>query len=659
MLDMALTPRDEVARRLFLDRAWHAFVADGVELEGVDPEILRSWRRARDTFGVDPGLQRCQNLLAPADLAARRDRDDVHRLALPLLQEFGARIAPTRHVLAYFDPAGWMLSMNGDPRVAELVQAINFSPGANWSESSVGTNGPGTALAEKQPVKVFATEHYVEAWQAWTCSAAPVIEPGTNELVGLVDITGPWQAHQVQAVVAARAIAQAIQERLRAARTLRDQVVEYAFRAAQGGDEGLVAVDHRGRVVAANDAVRRRVGFDGLDLPQAIRAALASALHPSARHDEEVAIVTAKGPLRLQARPVRFDGEMVGAVVRVVGARPPSRAAGRAAAGRVVAGTRYEFGQILGRSEAVAAALHLAHVAARNDLPVVLQGESGTGKELFAQAIHSGSARADGPFVAVNCGCIPGTLLEAELFGYEPGTFTGGRKEGNAGKFEEAEGGTLFLDEVSELPPPAQTALLRVLQESEVVRLGGSTPRRIDIRVIAASNKCLPDEVRAGRFRTDLFFRLNVLTISVPPLRERPEDVAPLAQFFLREAEGQVGRSGLEFSEAALRALQGHPWPGNVRELRNAVLRAAATAPYPIIDAADLPPEICGAPAGAGARGPAPASGGAPDPSAAEREELLRALEASSWNVARTALQLGVSRMTLYRRIHRLGIERG
>ncbi len=609
MLELALGPREEIQRRLFLDKAWHAFVADGVELDGVDPEILRSWRRARDTYGVDPAQRRCQRLLTPADLASRRERDDVHRLALPILQEFGTRLAPTRHVLAYFDPAGWMLSMNGDPRIAELVAEINFAPGANWSEASVGTNGPGTALAEKQAVKVFAAEHYVEAWQAWTCSAAPIVDPATNEPVGLVDITGPWQAHQVQALVAARAIVQAIQERLRSARMLRDQVVEYAFRAAQGGDEGLVAVDHRGRVIAANDAVRRRVGFEGLDLPQPIRAALEGAVHPSARHDEEITIVTPRGgPVRLQARPVRFDGETVGAVVRVVGTRPTPRPAPRAAPPRGAAATRYEFGQILGRSEAVAAALHLAHVAARNDLPVVLQGESGTGKELFAQAIHSGSARVEGPFVPVNCGCIPGTLLEAELFGYEPGTFTGGRKEGNAGKFEEAEGGTLFLDEVTELPPQAQTALLRVLQESEVVRLGGSTPRRIDIRVIAASNKSLSEEVRAGRFRTDLFFRLNVLTISVPPLRERASDIAPLAHFFLREAEVQVGRNGLEFSEAASRALEAYAWPGNVRELRNAVLRAAATAPTPVVEAGDLPAEILREPVASDGRRPGAAA---------------------------------------------------
>jgi sigma-54 dependent transcriptional regulator, acetoin dehydrogenase operon transcriptional activator AcoR len=664
MLDVSQDGRDETTHRHFLDKAWHAFVADGVELDGLDAEILRSWRRARDTFGIDPAQRRCRRLLTPAELEARRGLDDAHRLALPVLREFGERLAPLKHVLAYFDPAGWMLSVDGDPRVAERVAEINFCPGANWSEASVGTNGPGTALAERRPVKVFATEHYVEAWQSWTCSAAPILDPDTGVALGLIDITGPWQSHQVHALVAARAIAQAIQERLRSARLLRDQVVEYAFRAAEGGDEGLIAVDHRGRALAANDAVRRRLAFEGLDLPSPLLSALESALMPPGRSDRELSVVFPKaGTVRLQARPVRFDGELVGAVVRVAPAAVP-RAAARLASPRVVAGaTRYDFDKILGRSEAVGAALKLAHVAASNELPVVLFGESGTGKELFAQAIHAASARASGPFVAVNCGCIPASLVESELFGYEPGTFTGGRKEGKAGKFEEAGQGTLFLDEVNELPAQAQTALLRVLQEREVVRLGSSSPRRVDIRVIAASNRSLPEEIRAGRFRSDLYFRLNVLAISIPPLKDRVADVAPLAGTFLAEAAEQLARPGLELSTSAIRLLEAYAWPGNVRELRNVVLRAAATAKGLVIQPADLPAELrAGEPAPppvAEARDAARAQPAFEPPSAgAEREELVQALKGTSWNIARTASLLRVSRMTLYRRLRRLGIVR-
>jgi transcriptional regulator with PAS, ATPase and Fis domain len=355
------------------------------------------------------------------------------------------------------------------------------------------------------------------------------------------------------------------------------------------------------------------------------------------------------------AQPVLHQGCPVGAVLRAVsevsgGAHRP-RGAGRPAAPARPA-LRWGFEQILFESEAMRGAVELARVAARNALPVVLSGESGTGKELYAQAIHGGGQRAGGPFVAVNCGSIPESLVEAELFGYEPGAFTGGRRDGSAGKFEQASGGTLFLDEVSELSPTGQTALLRVLQESEVVRLGGGERRRVDVRVVAATNKELRGAVAEGRFREDLFYRLDVLSITVPPLRQRVEDIPGLAQAFLEQAEAEVGRSGLTFSDEAIAALQAFPWPGNVRQLRNVVLRAAATAPRQCIDAADLTAEVLPP------RPALAAPAGATSPGAAGAEALSRLLTGCDWNVARAAVQLGVSRMTLYRRLQRHGLSR-
>jgi transcriptional regulator with PAS, ATPase and Fis domain len=371
--------------------------------------------------------------------------------------------------------------------------------------------------------------------------------------------------------------------------------------------------------------------------------------------------------VKLVPFPVRYGQEAVGAVVRVVGmGASRTRVVGRGSgAPAQMAVSHYSFEHVLGESQRILHATSLARMAARNDLPVVLVGESGTGKELFAQAIHSASVRGGGPFIAMNCGAIPASLLEAELFGYEAGSYTGARKEGNAGKFEEACGGTLFLDEVSELSPQAQASLLRVLQEREVVRLGGSTPRRVDIRVIAASNKGLAEEIRAGRFRSDLFFRLNVLNISVPPLRERRDDVPLLARAFLRDAEGEVARSGLRLSDEALQALSAYDWPGNIRELRNVVLRIAATVPASLIELAHLPEEIQAAsasprapiaPSSAPAAPSSPPGGPAGDEH--ERAELLRALEASGWNVALTASSFHVSRMTLYRWLHKHRIAR-
>jgi sigma-54 dependent transcriptional regulator, acetoin dehydrogenase operon transcriptional activator AcoR len=662
--------RDEVVRRQHLDRAWHSFVGDGIEIDGVNDEIVRSWRRARETFGIDPGQRRCTRLLSGAEVTHRRDGDDTYRLAHPILEEFGARLASSKQVLTYFDSAGWMLSAGGNPATAERVAEINFCPGANWREESVGTNGPGTALAERRPVEVFASEHFVEAWQYWSCSAAPIFAPGSGEVLGVVDLTGPWSAHDVQGLVAARAIAHAIEERLRSVQMVRDQVVEYAFRTTAAAGDGVFAVDHRGRVLAANDVARRRLAFQGHDVPAGIREGLEALLRERALHAESERALEwpgMPGGLKLLASPVRYDQRAIGAVVRVLGGtvtRPRALSRGPTSSSST-ARTRYGFDDLLGESEPIRHAVALARMASRNDLPVLLCGESGTGKELFAQAIHSTSARQGGPFIAVNCGCIPGALLEAELFGYEAGTFTGGRKEGNAGKFEEACGGTLFLDEVSELSPQAQTALLRVLQEREVVRLGGSSPRGVDIRVLAASNKGLQEEIRSGRFRADLYFRLNVLAISVPALRERRSDVDLLARSFLREAEAEVLRSDLSFSPEALQALAGYDWPGNVRELRNVVLRSAATAPGTVIAVADLPEEVRFAAGGRGAALPPhlPPPSAYPPARADEaagsgREALLRALEACSWNVARAAQAMRISRMTLYRRLHKYGIER-
>jgi propionate catabolism operon transcriptional regulator len=499
-----------------------------------------------------------------------------------------------------------------------------------------------------------------------------------------VDITGPWEIQRRQAILIAKAIAGTVEERLRAVISVRDEVVRYAFRAARAAGDALVAVDAGGRVVAVNDAAARRRVLAGGALPPALRDALTGGLRGGAR---EVRFETPDGPAFVAA-PVEYQGRAVGAILRL------QEAAGPRARGRGRPSARYDLGSILGRSEPLLRAVGLARSAAATDLPVILTGETGTGKELFAHAIHAASARAGGAFVAVNCGAIPATLVEAELFGYEPGTFTGARREGSAGKFEDADGGTLFLDEVSELPAAAQTALLRVLQEGEVVRLGGSAPRPVDVRVVAATNRPLDGEVAAGRFRSDLLFRLNVLRVDVPPLRARGDDVELLAAVFLSEAEQLVGRRGLTLDEGAREALRRCRWPGNVRELRNVVLRAAASAPATRICAADLGLEGAEAPDRSAVTGPAatstltstPTSTAIPTPTAApaptapaptapaptapppttlraavrdsEREALRAALDACAWNYARAAQRLGISRMTLYRRLERCGISR-
>jgi transcriptional regulator of acetoin/glycerol metabolism len=627
-------------------------VVDGVPPTELSGEIQRSWTRAREQYQIDPHLpQPKRRVLTSDELVARREGDTVLRMASCILEDFAARLDLSGHVLAYLDGDGWMLTIDGDQRVVDRVARIEFSPGANWSEDSAATNGPGTALAERKPIEVFASEHFVSTWQAWSCAAAPIFEPGEERPIGLVDITGPWEVQRRQAILVARAIARAVQERLRAASSVRDEVMRHAFLALRSTTDAVLGVDARGHVLGANEAAKRRIVTAGALAPE-VKKAIADILRGPSRSPGSEVVIPGPDGKPLIASPVQYDGTTVGAILRTVTVRGAHAAPARASA-------RYEFSRILGRSPPILRAIELAKTAARNSLPVVLCGESGTGKELFAQAIHCASDRRGERFVAVNCGSIPAQLVEAELFGYESGTFTGARRDGNPGRFEDADGGTLFLDEVSELPLQAQTALLRVLQEREVVRLGGSTPRSVDVRVIAATNKPLDEEVRAKRFRRDLFYRLNVFFISVPPLRERgDEDLALLAEVFVKEAELEVQRSGLSLSPAALAALQAHAWPGNVREVKNVLLRAAAIAPCTCIRPEDLVLEagapLAYAPTGAASARPPPCN----VPPESERDALVAVLDACAWNVARAAERLGVSRMTLYRRLHRYGISR-
>jgi two-component system response regulator HydG len=274
---------------------------------------------------------------------------------------------------------------------------------------------------------------------------------------------------------------------------------------------------------------------------------------------------------------------------------------------------------------------------------------------MLAHAIHASSPRAPKPFIAVNCGAIPRELIESELFGYEEGTFTGGRRGGRPGRFEEAHRGTIFLDEVSECSPSTQVALLRVLQEQEITRLGSGTPIPIDVRIIAATNKELLQEVAKGLFREDLYYRLNVLSIQLPPLRERREDIPLLAASFLADVAEALHCPDLHFSEEALRglALTPYPWPGNIRELRNVLQQVGVLLPRPEIRWEDFPASIRLRETPVPERAE-PAGGLAQ----AERQLICQVVQQCAGNLSQAAQQLGISRSTLYRKLEQFGLKR-
>lgn len=300
-------------------------------------------------------------------------------------------------------------------------------------------------------------------------------------------------------------------------------------------------------------------------------------------------------------------------------------------------------------------AVRTAEIAARAESPVLVEGESGTGKELIARLVHSASRRRGGPFVAVNCGAIPETLFESELFGHIAGSFTGATRD-KPGIFEAAAGGVLFLDEIGDLSLPLQAKLLRVLQESEMRRVGDTRTSAVDVRVVSATNRNLEEEMTERRFREDLFFRVSVLRITVEPLRRRREDIAPLAEHFALKYAAALGRETPRFSEEALRLLKAYAWPGNVRELENEIQRVIAFSPDGGVGAEHLSDRIRQGPEADPDRR---ASGSLKERLArVERQVIRETLDRYSWNKTQAARTLGLTRQGLHRKVRKLGILR-
>jgi DNA-binding NtrC family response regulator len=303
---------------------------------------------------------------------------------------------------------------------------------------------------------------------------------------------------------------------------------------------------------------------------------------------------------------------------------------------------------LLGTSAAMRHVLDLIQTVSASDATVLITGESGTGKEVVARAIHASSPRRYNPMVVVNCGALPEGILESELFGHEAGAFTGARAR-HKGKFEAAEGGTVFLDEVGEVSPKVQVELLRVLEEKVVTRLGGTAPVPVDFRIISATNRDLEASVRTGGFREDLYWRLNVVHIDIPPLRARPEDIPVLAEHFLARFAESMSRRPMRFAPEALEALAAYAWPGNVRELQNAIERAVVVGSGDVVRVEALPMRVVQAPAS----GPAPGS-----LAEAERAHVLAVLDSSGWNITKAARILDVDRVTLYNKIRKYELKK-
>jgi transcriptional regulator with PAS, ATPase and Fis domain len=526
---------------------------------------------------------------------------------------------------------------------------LDLTPvGSRLTESVQGTNCTGLAMVLDRLVYVLAEENF-STWhrqRRMHCAAAPIRDAqGTTVAILTLTAEPGWFHFHTLGTVQAAAEAVGRQMVLQALLTEQSAVLEVL-------NEGLVVLDERGAIKALNRYARQlfHVGEELLGQPF-------QQLGRSELSDERLRQISE--PLRdLDCTFQLQDGSALACLVSVcameqggliITLRENRRT--REIARRII-GTqaRYTFDTILGTSRTLQEALHLGRVASRSDATTLILGESGTGKELFAQAIHNASERHNGPFVAVNCGAIPRDLVQSELFGHVEGAFSGSARGGAAGKFELADGGTLFLDEIGDMAFDAQVSLLRVLQEGEVTRVGARKSQGVNVRIIAATHRNLGQAVADGAFREDLYYRLNVLSLSVPPLRMRREDIGALARHFLTRCARSLRKPVQDIAPAALECLLAHGWPGNVRELENAIERAVNVASGEWLQPQDLQLERA-----VGTHSVVPDT--PRDLNGHQRQAIEAALRETGGNIRLAAQQLKVSRGGLYVKMGRLGIS--
>ena len=425
--------------------------------------------------------------------------------------------------------------------------------------------------------------------------------------------------------------------------------------------EGLIAVDENGMIRTVNPAAAALLGRKAEDcIDQPVQRALpegrlSAILRGSQSYTNEIVRINGNNCV-LNCVIMNHDGKRLGTLVTFQAAQSITNAESRLRDRLRVSGhaARYHFDDILGESAAIHTAIYQARRFARVDSNILLMGETGTGKELFAQSIHNESDRATGPFVAVNCAAIPENLMESELFGYEGGAFTGASKTGKEGLFEAAHEGTIFLDEVSEIPLALQSRLLRVIQEREVRRVGANRVIPINVRIICATNRDLVDMIRQGRFREDLYYRLKVLGIQLPPLRERDGDMAMIMQHYLTYYAHKFGKDQITLSPEAAGRISAYRWPGNIREIRNISEQLAVLSESDIVTAADIATVL---PAGQAEKKPIMiAKSDNPTLSSLQKRQIIEVL-AHAKSRKEAAETLGISKTTLWHKCKELGLE--
>jgi len=637
--------------------SWKKFVKIGQIDPKVRPVIGESWLRCRRR-GKDPydGSSTVVATGPELEIILAKNRGLIEA-ARPFMNVLHASLGDQDFVVVLADKDGYMLESFGSEEILHSAFGMNYAKGSRLTEELNGTSAIGLALLGHGPIQVVGDEHYCEQYHEWGCSAAALTDEH-DSIIGVLSISVRREMvhpHTLGMVVSAAAaiknmlLVKGAQKELEKKSSLHEAILNSLF-------DGLMMLNRDGYVTFINPSAARMIhvtvaeafGKHMTALVPFKPIALQVLYTGKGYTDKEVEVETPHGPQRfIQTAILIRDKE--GVIEGVVDIFRELKRVRKMVNLMMGATARFTFEDVEGKSLAIQECIRLSKIAANTMANTMIQGESGTGKELIAQAIHNASSRASGPFVAINSGALPRDLVESELFGYEEGAFTGARQGGRLGKFDMAHGGTIFLDEIGEMPLEMQVKLLRVLQERKVMRIGGQRFVDVDVRVIAATNRDLSEDVQQGNFRADLYYRLNVLLIVVPPLRDRQEDILLLADFFLRKLCSQSSVSQKSFSADVKTLLSEYPWPGNIRELENVVERAVNLCSTEQIGPEHLPVYMQQA--------------RKVDRTAAyslremERDMMQKVLDQCKGNISQAAKTLGIGRTTLYQKIKQFGLR--
>jgi transcriptional regulator with PAS, ATPase and Fis domain len=652
-----------------LKEAWKNHVSGRPFAEDIlRPEIRDSWKRCR-ACGVDHNA----TSFPPPSLSSGQIKSLVFKksslitAARDVLNNFYYYINNMDVVIFLVDEDGYILYTTGEGPIWKYMnEATNVLVGNSVDESLVGTNAPFMALKLDKPYEMVAEEHYTQTLHACRCVAAP-IHNENGRIIGCLDLTLTHQSalkhpHTFAMIIA---LAGMIEKQLGLVHSIEEayflgQSLQSAIAAM---NDGLVVISGDNTIVHLNLAAERLLG---IRLEEAAKK----------RVDE---VIKSKIIIDAIDRREQFSDQ------EIVLDEPASRPRCLVSLNPIISSTKkhlgstllfkeykvvqklvqkvvglkahYTFNDIRGKSPQIKDVIRMANAVANSDSIIIITGESGTGKELIAQSVHNAGCRSEGPFLPINCAAIPYDLIESELFGYEAGTFTGGLRQGKPGKLELVKGGTLFLDEINGMSMDMQAKLLRVLEDRQFQRLGGNNYIPLDARIISATNQNLLERVNHGNFRSDLYYRLSVIEINIPGLRERTSDIEILVGHFIEEKNRQLGRSIQGISREAMDFLMSYSWPGNVRELKNWIERAVNLAHGDLLNIEDfsgLAVSIAKPPIMPAMKEESPEGRKLVD--LFERDFIRKILEECEGNILKTAKRLAMSRATLYRKMEKYQI---